>query len=344
MRHATPSCAALLAVLRRVALLLVLGSCSLATHAQSLNCNGKFANPITDICWSCVFPISLGGTPIITAGQEDTSNPSGLLCACGAVVGLKIGFWEPVRRVDVTRVPYCFVSLGGVKIDPGIRAPEGEIRQQQDLTKQSRYQVHWYLDPILFWLEVLLDFSCLETGSFDVAYLTEIDPTWNDDELTMLLNPETFLFGNPIAQAACAGDCVLSSAGFGSNALFWCAGCNGSIYPFNGHVQAHISHVQASSLLVQRMTAKLHREGLMWGTSGGDALCGATIQPVMDKSQYKYQMLYPIPETAKIDGRCCQPYGRTTAIWGAGKSYPYKGEDFSYMVFRKKNCCLGVLP
>ncbi|WP_155836375.1 conjugal transfer pilus assembly protein TraU [Burkholderia sp. AU4i] len=310
----------------------------------SSNCNGKFANPITDICWSCIFPISLGGTPIISAGQEDGDNPGGLLCACGPVVGIKIGFWEPVRRVDVTRVPYCFVSLGGIKIDPGIRAPEGEIRMQQDLTKQSSYQVHWYIDPILFWLEVLLDFACLETGSFDVAYLTEIDPTWNDDELTMLLNPETFLFGNPIAQAACAGDCVLSTAGFGSNALFWCAGCNGSIYPFNGHVQAHISHVQASSLLVQRMTAKLHREGLMWGTMGGSGLCGSYPMPVMDKTQYKYQMLYPIPETAKTNGRCCQPYGRTTAIWGAGKSYPYKGEDFSYMVFRKKNCCLGVLP
>ncbi|KNH06835.1 IncF plasmid conjugative transfer pilus assembly protein TraU [Candidatus Burkholderia brachyanthoides] len=160
----------------------------------------------------------------------------------------------------------------------------------------------------------------------------------------MLLNPETFLFGNPIAQAACAGDCVLSSAGFGSNALFWCAGCNGSIYPFNGHVQAHVSHVQASSLLVERMTAKLHREGLMWGTAGGNALCGTTIMPVMDKTQYKYEMLYPIPQTAKINGCCCQAYGRTTAIWDTGRSYPYKGEDFAYEIFRKKNCCLGVLP
>jgi conjugal transfer pilus assembly protein TraU len=92
------------------------------------------------------------------------------------------------------------------------------------------------------------------------------------------------------------------------------------------------------------MTAKLHREGLLWGTMGGSGLCGSYPMPVMDKTQYKYQMLYPIPETAKTNGRCCQPYGRTTAIWGAGKSYPYKGEDFAYMVFRKKNCCLGVLP
>jgi conjugal transfer pilus assembly protein TraU len=24
-------------------------------------CTGSFVNPITDICWSCLFPISVGG-------------------------------------------------------------------------------------------------------------------------------------------------------------------------------------------------------------------------------------------------------------------------------------------
>ena len=99
---------------------------------------------------------------------------------------------------------------------------------------------------------------------------------WNDDELTLLLNPETFLFGNPVAQAACAGDCVLSTTGFGSNALFWCSGCNGGLYPLNGHVQAHVSPIQASSLLVHRMTAKMHRQLLTWGTSGGKATASAS--------------------------------------------------------------------
>ncbi|KMQ81307.1 IncF plasmid conjugative transfer pilus assembly protein TraU [Candidatus Burkholderia pumila] len=161
----------------------------------------------------------------------------------------------------------------------------------------------------------------------------------------MLLNPETFLFGNPIAQAACAGDCVLSSAGFGSNALFWCAGCNGSIYPFNGHVQAHVSHVQASSLLVDRDDRQAASRRPDVANRGRQrTVQDHEIIPVMDKTQYKYEMLYPIPQTAKINGRRCQPYGRTTAIWGAGRSYPYKGEDFAYEIFRKKNCCLGVLP
>lgn len=311
--------------------------------ANAGECKGKFANPITDVCWSCVFPISVAGQQLMSMGQEDTDNPNDLVCTCSNPprVGVPTSFWEPVRTVDVTRTPYCMVALGGVDLDPGFRVPEGEVRQQHDLTKQSFYQVHWYVNPIMYYLELLLDDRCLETAEFDVAYLTEIDPMWSDDELTLILNPEVYLFSGPIAQAACAADCVAATAGFGSNSLFWCAGCNGSAYPLNGHVQAHTSGVQASSLLVQRMTAKLHREGLMWAASGNDGMCSYYPQPVMDKTNYKYQMLYPVPQTEKINGRCCQPYGRTTAIWGAGKQIPYVGEDYAYMIFRKRNCCAG---
>ncbi|MDP2024069.1 MAG: TraU family protein, partial [Hydrogenophaga sp.] len=28
-------------------------------------------------------------------------------------------------------------------------------------------------------------------------------------------------------------------------------------------------------------------------------------------------------------------------IWGAGKEYPVMGEDFAFMLFRKRNCCVG---
>jgi conjugal transfer pilus assembly protein TraU len=329
------------AIARLVPCLFALG---LAAGAGAGECQGEFANPVTDVCWSCAFPISLGGMQLMSMGQEDTSNPSNLICVCSnpPKIGVSTSFWEPVRSVDVTRTPYCMVSLGGIELDPGFRAPEGEVREQDDLTKQSFYQVHWYVNPIMYYLELLLDDRCLERSSFDVAYLTEIDPLWSDDELVMILNPDVYLFGGPIAQAACAADCVASTAGFGSNTLFWCAGCNGSAYPFNGHVQAHVSGVQASSLLVQRMTSKLHREGVMWAASGSEGQCGYYPQPVMDKTNYKYQMLYPVPQTEKINDRCCQPYGRTTVLWGAGKQIPYIGEDYAYMIFRKRNCCAGA--
>jgi hypothetical protein len=115
-----------------------------------------------------------------------------------------------------------------------------------------------------------------------------------------------------------------------------------SLYPLNGNVAAHIGGVQASTLIAQRMTAKMHRELLVWGAAGNRGQCGYYPQPLMDKRNYKMTMLHPVPQTDKLDGRCCQPYGRTTAIWGAGKEFPYQGEDFAYLIFRKRNCCASV--
>ncbi|WP_375326476.1 TraU family protein [Candidatus Tisiphia endosymbiont of Nemotelus uliginosus] len=37
---------------------------------------------------------------------------------------------------------------------------------------------------------MITDFICLEKSSFDVAYMSEFDVTWNDEKLQNLLNPE----------------------------------------------------------------------------------------------------------------------------------------------------------
>lgn len=339
------------------ALALVLGLASQLAHSgppattTGMTCKGKFLNPITDICWSCTFPIRVGGGAIVTANQEDNTRNSGgaPVCACteGAnlKVGVKVDFWEPARLFEAVRSPFCFPSLGGVFINPGIDAPEHSRAKKEGTSPPlSFYQAHWYINPIFFWLEVMMDNSCLEQGVFDLGYATEFDPLWDDDVLTFFLAPESALFANPIAAAACAADCVAASAGFPLTSMFWCAGCQGTIYPLTGHVPAHIGGVDASSLLMQRMTTKLHRQGLMWAASGDEGLCNFYPQLVMDKANYKAQLTYPVPNTQKVLGRCCQPYGRTTLVWGAGKEIPYVGEDFAYQVFRKRSCCAGVSP
>jgi conjugal transfer pilus assembly protein TraU len=318
---------------------------SLPTQSQAASaCHGQFMNPITDICWSCLFPLTIGDIPLMSDGQPDTSNPSSPVCYCNNPprLGVSIGFWEPVRLVDVTRTPFCMVGLGGLSLDPGIDAPRGAQVGHDAKTRNSFYQVHWYANPILAWLEVLLDFPCMEQGSLDLAYLTEVDPLWADDELTALLNPEALLFANPVAKAACAADCVAATAGMPQASLFWCAGCQGSLYPMNGHVAAHVGAVQASVLLAERMTAKMHRQFTTFAGAGSRGLCGTYPLPIMDKTHYKLQMTYPVPATAKEGGQCCQPYGRSTISWGSGKSFPVSGEDFAYQIFRKRNCCAGA--
>lgn len=318
-----------------------------AQHASSasLECEGQFPNLVTDICWSCAFPIKFANISIpLSAGvaEDDTSSPGGNpVCVCGANVGTSVSFWEPIRHVDVVRNPWCLTTLGGVMLNPGLDVPPGTQTIKSNSDMSSFYQAHWYVDPIFGLLQVVMDSKCMEQAVFDLAYLTELDPLWNDDVTTSILNPDSFLFGNLISQLACAADCVSASIGFGLNSLFWCAGCNGSLYPLNGHVAAHVGGVQASSLIVQRLTAKMHREGLIWAADGTSGMCGYYPQLMMDKNAYKYQMHFPVPQN-KINGLCCQPMGRTTVLWGADKEIPAVGEDYAYMLFRKRDCCQGA--
>ncbi|WP_308925854.1 conjugal transfer pilus assembly protein TraU [Janthinobacterium sp. J1-1] len=326
-------------------LMVVLCACHPALAASNVTCTGKFMNPITDICWSCIFPISIGSTTILQMGQEDIENVGTPVCSCGppplGKVGISIGFWEPVRQVDVTRTPWCFTSLGGVTIGADI-APSPSVGQGNRARRSSNtslYQAHWYVNPVLYWLEVLSETSCLEHGGLDIAYVSELDPSWNDDDLAVILSPDVFLFANPAAQAACAADCVAATAGFPLSPMHWCGGCQGSMFPLNGHVQSHVGGVQASSLIMQRYAMKLHREFLAFAGNGTAGWCGLYPAPVLDKRIYKYSMLYPSAQGKGPDGRCCQPMGRTTHVWSAGKEYPIKGEDFAYMMYRKRNCC-----
>jgi len=250
-----------------------------------------------------------------------------------------------VRMIDVTRTKFCMVNMGGISIGGDSVRGHGTVdKGKAGGRKRSFYQVHYYVYPVIYWLELLVNFGCLDTSGFDVAYITEFDPMWNDDETAFVLNPEAAIFGNPIAQAACAADSVAATNGFPLNAMFWCAGCQGSIYPFSGHVGDHIGAVQASLLLVTRMIAKLHREGLAHGTSVSSTsglndprLCKSYLAPIIIKNQYKEQMLYPSATTGHGG---CKPLGRTSVHWEGGKEKPYTGEDFGYLIWRKRNCCL----
>ena len=147
------------------------------------------------------------------------------------------------------------------------------------------------------------------------------------------------MFGNPIAQTACIADAVAANVHLPLNPLFWCVGSQGDFYPLDGWVQNHMGGVAASTLEAERMTYKLHREGLLWDSVGvsGPALCHTYPMLIMPKNRYRYQMVNPIPAAMEPEG--CKPFGHTTILWGAGHAFPVTGQDFGYLIWRKRNCC-----
>ena len=230
-----------------ILLICLLAMTSQHSHAAGIaTCTGKFPNPVTDICWSCLFPLTIGSASILSDGQPDIGNPSSPVCYCSNPprIGVSIGFWEPVRLVDVTNKSWCFPNLGGIRLNPGFDIGHGHVQGRSQIggktQNSSQWQAHYYIYPLLYWMEILTDFLCFEQTTFDIAYVTELDPLWKDSALTSILNPEVALFANPAATAACAADCVASTAKLPIDEMFWCAGwiCRSAARPRCGPLRA----------------------------------------------------------------------------------------------------------
>jgi len=304
--------------------------------ASAVACDGHFVNPITDICWECLFPITIGSIPVAPGNVADTENPASpiQLCPMGVFyrVGLAIGFWEPMAITDVTRSPFCLVNMGGIKLDIG-KVGMGVGEQENNEVPNVFYHVHWYKYPLVAWLNIITSVGCLQGGDMDIGYLTELDPMWNDDQLSLIINPEAALFGNVIAQGACAADAAASLVK-PVDALFWCAGSHGSLYPFTGTVTNEYSPAQSSVLLSERMAFKLHREGLVMESVGADtAVCFEYPSPIIPKSRWRYQMVNTLP-----DPLACHPFGQSTLTWQTGHLTPNDRKNYGYLMWRKRNC------
>ena len=197
---------------------------------------GKFMNPFTDVCWECVFPITVSGFKV-TPGYEEPIKSDQLVCKCAGallVFGVPLTFWEPLYLVDVTHHAYQLLGLGGVSVGKDTVKNRGTVAVLGDGPAQtSVYHVHWYTFPLFSMLELFTDFICIEGGDLNLPYMSELDPLWYDDNLAMINNPEAVLFSSTLAQVSCIADCMSASLNNPLDELFWCAGCEGvSLSPY----------------------------------------------------------------------------------------------------------------
>ncbi len=328
--------------LKRYAAIFVFAIAAFAGSANDVaaKCSARFLNPFTEVCWDCIFPISIGGFKFFNE-RPDTSNPGVPFCLCANPfprVGLSIGLWEPARLVDVETEPGCFVNLG-FKLNLGLfDIGQGARKAGMGPYRSSSFHAHYYYYPLISWIGTVVDGLCLTDTTFDIAYVSELDPLWNNPELTTIINPEAVLFGGRVAQAACAADCVKASAtGQAFDPLFWCDGCQGNMYPIQGQVNAHQGGIQASLNVATKLQFRMHRFLLARGTAGSKALCHTYPMPIMRKQQYRTQLTRPNAKTGGYYG--CPGVGESTAFYESLREYPVKGESFGWLMWRKRNCC-----
>ncbi len=300
---------------------------------------------LTDICWNCLFPIRAAGASL-GGGNVPSMATDQKFCFCSdplgvPQLGMTVGLWNPARLIEIVRQPWCSPALGGHTFSTStLRLLASTGKGDFDASEMAFFNYHYFAFPLTILLDLFWDDRCNADGyrDFDLLYVSELDPTWNSDLLAFFTSPETALFANPAAIAACAADAASAAVGKPLDALFWCAGAWGHLYPLSGlSPTSHGTDPRITSLLATRATAALHRRGLAWKTAGNEALCGGLIYPFIPKSQYRLSMFYPVAETQSNHA-----IGETTFTWGAGRSYPGPGEDHLYILWRWQDCCVGL--
>lgn len=313
-------------------------------------CKNTPLNPITDICWQCMFPVKIGAVTMFNGDGTSGEAPPGEGvdvpgCVCGGpppTTGLTVAFWEPARLVETVKDAYCFPSLGTSMTSPGgldaLSSGSHRSHSGSDGQTFASQQVHWYVFPVWTMMNLFGDFPCIEKAPFDVE-MTEIDPLWNDDVLGFFLNPEALLFGNPVTQLACMADSVAAAAGKPIDALFWCLGSWGGAYPFTGSTTVS-DPITYNAQFAARMLAKLSRELLVWDTALKKCSATGELAPIINKSHYRLQLAKP-----RV-GADCIPIGQPSFLWGAGKNPPMGAgnnapDNFLWVLNRARTCCVG---
>lgn len=306
---------------------------------------GTIFNPLTDPNWAAdLFPITVMGVSMGGSQPPTVNEPP--VCICPShffgvpMPGIGITYWEPTFVAEVTRHPGKLLTLGGANVLPGFQQETGPANGNASGSTnngENRAQVHWYTYPLFKIIGMFVDTACFnDEGGFNLASVSEVDPTWQNDIWANIFSPEATLFANPVMQLACVADAVSASVSYPLDPLFWCAGAWGSAYPFSGNPNTQSSDQGSNALVMSKFLAREFRLGLMWDTIGPQAECFAVPSPIWIKTEFRVDPIYPHP----VYGSPIY-IGQTSVRWGLipPANYPTE-QDSAYLLWVAHQCCL----
>lgn len=267
--------------------------------------------------------------------------------------GTTLGMSQPQQIVESVRAPYCTLLTGKKLTKKGGSQQESGSDDSLGVTDLGKfglpgaetpqasnsgayYNFHSWIYPVGELLNSMTDSVCVSDSgsSVSLGFITEIVPQWNNDSLATVLAPETVLFANPIAIAACMVDAVAVNVYRGIGPLFWCAGSWGMTYPFAGHTGAKGDGYRDGSLVAARGLALMHRLGIAMRNYGTAGVCRDHPDPILPKEQYRFQSVYPAHE--KTD----HWMGVSPQRWNPPATDPPGfGESYLFVVWAWQSCC-----
>jgi len=303
--------------------------------------NGKL---MAAICWDCFFPMRiLGNTFEANAGNGSGGIPEGAYMNAACVCtdengipepGVHIGMWDVTHLIETVSTPYCSPFLGGQNLQGNRIATGGDVQGgESDIAFQN---IHLWTFPIATILQLFAGANCNPGNllQIDMSYMSEVDPLWNDEVLTVMVQPETTLFSLGPSQLACAAECTAMYFGDAVDFAPWCVGCWGGSFPSTGFDVPNGNATMLSSVLAAKGINAMHRRMLLQKTYGGDAMCGASLWPSLLKEQYRLGYVYP-----GIEANDNHQLGGSTAIWGWGMNSISSSHNAVQLLYRYKDCC-----
>jgi len=314
-----------------VLLILIFAFCK-NLPAGKLTCpDANMLKLIGKVKWDCLLPASIEGTCFCMRLISGVPVP---------VPGIMVSFWDPAYLIEVVRKEYCFPSFAGTTFvntligKNGIRSGSDGTCAKGSKNSRSSFHIHFMRYPLLLLLGLLEDATCLDVSAgnyIDSLYISEVDPTWNNNQLSVFLNPENLLFGNPLAQLACIPDSIASTLGHPIDILFWCAGAWGNVYPLSNEIP-EADNVVAAAFAAFKIFAKMTRIGLLkyWDFTG----CFRVQKAIWKKSNFKLQLLYPFASG-------CINIGKPGLLWSFFKQLPIIGKSGAYVFlgWKFRRCC-----
>lgn len=332
----------------RLILSILLWSTASASWAACTNLS--FLNPVNEVDWDCVFPITIAGIPIDMGDHPPDDNDSTMTCECAGkgpygtpLFGFQVSYWEPSHIMDTVADAWCFPAIGldmtsnesGYSTSSyGYTGGGSSIESFKSAQNQIFQHYHYYIYPVWEIIGMFTDSACEEDDAeFDIGMVSEVRSDWSDDMTAMQLYPETKLMANQADVLACIADAVGATVGHPIDALYWCMGAWGLTYPMTGNITAK-DPVEANAGDAARALYSLTRFGLVMDRATD--VCSDTYSLIWTKSHYRFQEVRPVDESQ------CHVIGSPGLLWTWHKNPVGFSDNFSWLIFDKVKCCVGI--